>query len=418
MDTFWGCDPIDLDTFTDDIDERIDVLRDLIDLLRSTSASVEWSGPDADAHRARTTAVTTDMAGTCDLLAARRALLAEHREAQEAASAAEGGGFSDPFAAVRAEGPIALGGRLRSKIGVDDLGPIVGGPMAWDPLGRGGVAPGPLGDPDLRERVEEAQRTIAETVEKVWPMIGGPMGNPLPEWPDMPDLPPLPEPEEGLPAPVPGDAPFALDPSRLEDASAFRKVLLGQVPGVGQVQSLATLHEGADDVADGVESGLRAAGLEEATPLVGLARVPNDLLGAVIGESSPYSQVTGAQAAEIANVGQASAEMAAELGEGDVGGVFRGAERGMYRHVGSGLDMLAATPVPGVYDAAEAVSGRGADVMDAVSPGSGEGLREFSTVMGGASEHWQADVDRLTDTERLYRWRVENAPLPGERRSA
>lgn len=425
MDTFWGCDPLDMDEYIESIDERIELLRDLIELLRGASASVDWTGPDAAAHRSRTTAVADDLGGACDLLAARRALLEGHRDAQERASSAEGGG--DPYAMVRMdafEGLRDLGGRLGPSTGAGlpdpgDLGPWIGGPLGH-PIGSSG----PDEPFDTHETLDRWRERAGETFEKIRPLLGGPLAAPIdPTFPSLPH-----DPTDGLPDPVPApvpergavqdDTPFALDQDRITEASTNRKILFGQVPGLGGLQTAATLTESSGEFLDGVESRMESAGLGAATPIVGLARIPHDLAGVALGEGSVYDTVTGAVDQQFANVSQTSAEISESVGEGDWAGAARAGERGMLRHLGASADALTATSVPALSEAIGTVAGRGADVMDMASPGSGDALREAGEAMHGAGEAWQAKVDDITDTEEIYRYRLENAPFPWERRSA
>ena len=57
MDTFCGCDTETLDDLAERVREGALRLIQLIELLREAAESVDWTGPDADAHRHRTAAM-------------------------------------------------------------------------------------------------------------------------------------------------------------------------------------------------------------------------------------------------------------------------------------------------------------------------------------------------------------------------
>ncbi|WP_341855118.1 hypothetical protein [Brachybacterium sp. GPGPB12] len=165
MDTFCGCDTETLDDLAERVREGAPRLIQLIEPLREAAESVDWTGPDADAHRHRTaTMADHGLAAGADLRA--KALeLRRHAWEQERASEL------DPGAAVRAELPGDRGG----KEIFEEPGRWIGGPMA--PADPRDPAPGLRGLP---------------TTPGGWgPWIGGPMApadptSPLPSLPTPP----------------------------------------------------------------------------------------------------------------------------------------------------------------------------------------------------------------------------------------
>ena len=101
MDTFCGCDTETLDDLAERVREGALRLIQLIELLREAAEAVDWTGPDADAHRHRT------------------ATMAEHGLAAGAAATA-------PDATATAEPPDEPPGVRPGRSGLSGAGRPVG----------------------------------------------------------------------------------------------------------------------------------------------------------------------------------------------------------------------------------------------------------------------------------------------------
>src|SRR5690606_2801738 len=119
MDPFCGSDTETLDDLAERVREGALRLIQLIELLREAAESVDWTGPDADAHRHRTgTMAEHGLAAGADL---RTKALELRRHAWEQERASE----LDPGAAVRDELPGDGGGEGLYA----DHGRWLGGPI-------------------------------------------------------------------------------------------------------------------------------------------------------------------------------------------------------------------------------------------------------------------------------------------------
>ena len=328
MDTFCGCDTETLDDLAERVREGALRLIQLIELLREAAESVDWTGPDADAHRHRTaTMAEHGLAAGADLRA--KALeLRRHAWEQERASEL------DPGAAVRAELPGDGGGE-----GIfEDPGRWIGGPMApADPLDP---APGLRGLP---------------TPPGGWgPWVGGPMApadptSPLPSlptpsggwgpWIGGPFMPSPPPP--AVSGPLPEGEQFALDPEIVAEARGDRELALGSVPVAGHIQTALGLHEELGHLNDRLDE---AAGGTVFEPLARVARVPHTVTEPVLGEGSTAGQLAGVLDRGWANVLQTGSEVTAAVGEGDLAAAARAGERGLYRSAENSADLLTISP--------------------------------------------------------------------------
>lgn len=357
MNTFWGCETENLTELSGVVAARAQRMRALILQVALSVRAADWIGPDAEDHRWRTEDLVERALELIEKLRELGDLLEREAEEQEQCSQPDGAlpGVGDPLG-VRTELP-------------------------WIP--EDGV-----NLPPLRDR-------------------------PLAPW-TTPFAAPLGwlEPRESLPE---GEE-FALDPEGLAGASRLRRMLLAPVPVAGILQTAPALHERMGDVYDGIEQGLEDRGLGAFTPVVSLARVPHEISAVAIGEDSVLGQTVSAVDRGIANAGQSVREVTGELGEGDVPGAIRAAERGAFRHAGVVGDLLTATPVPALAGTASAILGTGADLTEPFAPEGAQFLREAEESVRGYGEGWERGQEQLTDPEFYYDLRRTHFPMPWDPR--
>ena len=114
METIWGCDTVHMDEIAEKLAEKAEQLIELFRLLRSASDTVEWIGPDAEAHRARTHTVTTEGTDLCGILRDLSRQLEEESTQQTTASQVDSD--TNPLVAVRADITDLLPVPLRDKV--------------------------------------------------------------------------------------------------------------------------------------------------------------------------------------------------------------------------------------------------------------------------------------------------------------
>jgi hypothetical protein len=390
MNTFWGCETEALTELSTVFGTRAARLRALIETTAGTVHATTWRGPDAEDHRRRTDEMVEVVLRLVERLRRLGELLGEEAEEQETCSRPRSASTpaGDPLG-VRATPPWVpdpgwglppLGGPSQPP-----LGPMIGGPlMAKDPTAIADALP------DL---------------DDVGPWIGGPFM--------------APDPGRTLPAPrpVPEDEDFALDPGSLSTAEDVRTSLLGGVPVVGTVQTIAGFHEQAGHLYDGAEQMLQDSGLGAFAPLVDVARIPHTVSGAVLGEDSTFGQLTSGLDRGIANTIQTTGEVAAAIGDGDLAGAAGAAERGLYRQAGVTADVLTAGPFTAVTGTASELLGTGADLVEPVSPEAAAPLHEAARAARDVGEGYQGILDDLTDAERYYDARRAYVPLPWDQRA-
>ena len=377
MDIIWGCDTEEMDELVERIVEGAERLRRLIELLRSSSATVAWTGPDASAHRERTAVVTGEASDLCGILRERSRQLHEESVQQTRASRAERGLAVDPFAAVRAEWPDHL----------------PGGPMQPPDL-EGGP---PIGFRAPIDVDEMPAVPWPEGMGKPGPWVGGPFH---PQEPIDPSR-PLPEGE-----------PFDLTEESLAHGEDWRRLLLKTTPYSALAQRAMDAHDAVGDGLDRAESALVDSGHEEFVPVVDAARVPHDVSSLVLGEDSSLGQVTTGIDQILANGHQTGTEVADALGEGDFSGAARAGERGIYRHYGALADIALANQLPHVPGVAADVAEHSASAIEPISPQAADGLREAGERAEAFGERFEGAVDRATDTERWYDARRRYMPMP------
>lgn len=399
MDTFCGCDTETLDDLAERVREGALRLIQLIELLREAAESVDWTGPDADAHRHRTaTMAEHGLAAGADLRA--KALeLRRHAWEQERASEL------DPGAAVRAELPGDRGG----KEIFEEPGRWIGGPMApADPLDP---APGLRGLRGL------------PTPPGGWgPWIGGPMApadptSPVPSlptppggwgpWSGGPFMPSPPPPV--VSGPLPEGEQFALDPEIVAEARGDRELALGSVPVAGHIQTALGLHEELGHLNDRLDE---AAGGTVFEPLARVARVPHTVTEPVLGEGSTAGQLAGVLDRSWANVLQTGSEVTAAVGEGDLAAAARAGERGLYRSAENSADLLTITPIPAYAETGADLLGEGADAVRGISPEAAAALESAEATVREDVEGLTDFRETLTDGETWYDARRRYAPMP------
>ena len=399
MDTFCGCDTETLDDLAERVREGALRLIQLIELLREAGEAVDWTGPDADAHRHRTATMAEHGLTAGADLRAKALELRRHAWEQERASEV------DPGAAVRAELPGDGGGE-----GIfADPGRWLGGPMEpADPLD-------PL--PGLR-----GLRGLPTPPGGWGPWIGGPMAPADPTTP----LPSLPTPSGGwgpwiggpfMPSPPPpavsGPLPegeqFALDPEIVAEARGDRELALGSVPVAGHIQTALGLHEELGHLNDRLDE---AAGGTVFEPLARVARVPHTVTEPVLGEGSTAGQLAGVLDRGWANVLQTGSEVTAAVGEGDLAAAARAGERGLYRSAENSADLLTISPIPAYAESGADLLGEGADAVRGISPEAAAALESAEATVREDVEDLTDFRETLTDGETWYDARRRYAPMP------
>ncbi|MGO1599970.1 MAG: hypothetical protein ACTHX0_10125 [Brachybacterium sp.] len=385
MNTFWGCETEELTELSAVFGTRAVRLQTLIQQAASCVRAADWIGPDAEDHRIRTEDLVEFVIGLVERLRELGELLGDEAAEQDLCSQADG---------VPAR--------------------------AGDPLG---VRATPPWVPDDLDLVPDLSRPGHD------PMIGGPLMHPdpsrlvdlLPDLPDLGDLGPLiggplmhEDPIGLLPAtgPLPEGEDFALDPETLAEAESHRKLLLGEVPGVGLAQTLMDDHAAIGDIFDHAETTLEENGYGAFAPALSLARMPHDISGGVLGEDSTLAQAFSSIDRGVANVMQTGDEVFSAVGDGDLAGAIQASERGVYRHAGMSADLLTITPVPAIADTASDLIGTGADVTEPFNPEMAETLRSAEQAAKEYGQAWERGQERLTEPETYYDLRRTYFPAP------
>lgn len=385
MNTFWGSDTVALTELSAEFSTDAAQLGAVITAAARTVHATAWFGPDAEDHRRSTDEAVDTVIRLVEKLRELGELLEGEASEQDVCSRPDTaqGPAGDPLG-VRATPPWipdpAVG-----------LPPLQGsGDTGWGPM-----IGGPLMHPDPQRLVDGLP-----DLDELWPMIGGPFMRQDPLRP-IPAPHPLPEGEE-----------FALDPEILAEAQLDRKLALGAIPVVGTAQTLMGVHSGMGKIFDRAEQNLEETGLGAFAPTVSVMRIPHTISGPVLGSDSVPGQVISGIDQGIANVMQTSEEVSSAIGDGDLAGIVRASERGMYRHAGAMADILTATPVPAMSRTASELIGTGADLVESVNPEAAAPLRamEQSTLEFG--QQWQLGLDGITDPERYYDLRREYLPTP------
>lgn len=384
MNTFWGSETEAVTELSAEFATSAGQLEAVITATARAVHAAAWFGPDAVDHRRRTDEVVDTVIRLAEKLRKLGTLLEQEATEQDVCSQPETapGLAGDPLG-VRMAPPWvpdpAVGfPPLRGK-GDMEWGPMIGGPF---------MHPDP---PSLVDHLPD--------LEELWPMIGGPFMRQDPS--PLPSTRPLPEGEE-----------FALDPETLAEAQLDRKLGLGAIPVVGAVQTLMGVHSGMGKVFDRTEQNLEEVGLGAFTPAVSVMRLPHTLSSAILGSDSVPGQVISGIDQGLANVMQTSEEVSSAIGDGDLAGVVRAGERGMYRHAGAMADIFAATPVPALSRTASEVIGTGADLVEPLSPEAAAPLRAAEQASLEFGQAWQHGVDEITDPERYYDLRRQYLPTP------
>lgn len=377
MDIIWGCDTEDMDELVERIVEGAERLRRLIELLRSTSVAVEWTGPDATVHRERTDVVTTEATDLCGILREISEQLAEESAQQTRASQGGPSLAVDPFAAVRAEWPEVLFGGPKGSSG-------------WN------------GEPGIGFRAPIDFKKVPpfpwpEGMGKPGPWIGGPFQRQDPIDPDRP----LPEGEQ-----------FGLTDESLAHGEEWRRLLAKTNKYTALAQGALDAHGTVGDSLDRAESALVNSGHEEFVPVVDLARVPQDVSSLVVGEHSVLGDVSQGADRLLANADQTTTEVTEAVGDGDLTGALRAGERGVYRHQGIISDVAVDVTLPEIPAAAGDVAEHAAGAVEPISPDAAETLREAGERSDALNSSLKETTDRMTDAEQWYDARRRYMPMP------
>lgn len=388
MNTFWGSETVALTELSAEFSTDAAQLGAVITAVARTVHATAWFGPDAEDHRRCTDEVVDTVIRLVEKLRERGRQLEGEAAEQDVCSQPDTapGVAGDPLG-VRATPPWVPDPAV-------GLPPLQGkGGMEWGPM-----IGGPFMHPDPQRLADRLPRL--PDLDELWPMIGGPFMRPDP----LRTIP--------APAPLPKGEEFALDPEILAEAQLDRKLGLGAIPFVGAAQTVMGVHSGMGQIFDRTEQNLEEIGHGALTPAVSVVRVPHTVAGAVLGSDSVPGQVISGIDQGLANVMQTSEEVSSAIGDGDLAGIVRAGERGMYRHAGAMADILAATPVPAMSRTASELIGTGADLVEPVNPGAAAPLRamEQSTLEYG--QQWQRGLDGITDPERYYDLRREYLPAP------
>lgn len=353
MNTFWGCETENLTELSGVVAARALRMRAIVLQIALSVRAVGWIGPDADDYRLRAEDLVDRALELIETLRRLGEVLGREAEEQDLCSQPDGvlPGVRDPLG-VRAELPWTPGGGFRV--------------------------------PSLHRR-------------------------PLSPWAE-PFAAPLERRE--LDDPLPAGEDFALDPDGLPGAARLRQKLVGQIPVAGFLQYAPALHEGMGDVYDEIEQGLEDHGLGAFRPVVSLARIPHEISGVLIGEDSMLGQTVSALDRSIANFGQTGQEVLTEIGDGDLSGAIRAGERGLYRNIDIGADLLTASPVPAAADAVSDIIGTGADMAEPITPEGAQLLRDAEETIRGHGESWERGQEQLTDPEFYYDLRRRYVPMP------
>src|SRR5699024_2568008 len=87
-------------------------------------------------------------------------------------------------------------------------------------------------------------------------------------------------------------------------------------------------------------------------------------------------------------------------------------ERGLYRNIDIGADLLTASPVPAAADAVSDIIGTGADMAEPITPEGAQLLRDAEETIRGHGESWERGQEQLTDPEFYYDLRRRYVPMP------
>lgn len=394
MNTFCGCDTETLTDLSSVFGERAGHLRALMDGAAGSVRVTAWFGPDAEDFRDRVDKAVEDAIRLIETIRELGELLGKESAQQTSCSQPdEGAGTADDaLRSMRAEWPGSVReaeiSPLMAEPGAQGWGPMIGGPLAME-------------DPtSLLDRLPPRP-----DLEDLAPLLGGPFMAPGP-------LRPIPQPQ-----PVPDGEEFALDPAILADAQKDRRLGLGAIPIVGTAQMAMGVHDGIGRLLDNTEGVLEGSGLSFATPIVSAARVPHALTGIALGERSVAGQVVDSIDRQLANTVQTTGEVSAAIGDGEWGGAARAAERGFYRHVDAGADVLTATSLPAVGDAGSQIAGSAADVIEPLSPAAAAPLRSIEDASREFVEDLESGHDWLTDGERYYDLRRKYVTMPWDLRT-
>src|SRR5699024_418800 len=165
-------------------------------------------------------------------------------------------------------------------------------------------------------------------------------------------------------------------------------------------------------VDDALTQGLGAPGTGAFSPVGSLARIPPEVSGVLIGEASMLGQTVSALDRSIANFGQTGQEVLTEIGDGDLSGAIRAGERGLYRNIDIGADLLTASPVPAAAAAVSDIIRTGADMAEPITPEGAQLLRDAEETIRGHGESWDRGQEQLPDPEFYYDLRRRYVPMP------
>ena len=430
MDTIWGCDTVHMDEIAEKVAEKAGQLIELFRLLRGASDTVEWIGPDAEAHRARTRTVTTEGTDLCGILRDLSRRLEEESAQQTTASQVDPD--TNPLVAVRADITDLLPVPLRDKVaganpfagsGSAERGPAVtsrwGLPLSpefrpfpevdpgfrdpdatWGVPTFPGVTPFPEIDPGFRA-------PLGDPIS--FPRITGPLGMPALGEPfarqEPYSRPELPDGEE-----------YDLSPRALENGESVRQEALSYVPGASQAQQLMGLHEQKGNFLDGAEEVLVDHGYDSLVPAVDLARVGQSGTSLLIGENSTIGQAAEGLDMMVANAGQTTVEVSDAVGNGDLDGAIRAGERGIYRNYEGLATVVTASPVWKIPEVGGDMAGSAADAIEPFSPAAAEPLRSLESTSHDIGDQVNGFKGEMLDSENWYDARRRAIPLPWDPR--
>ncbi|MFC5296855.1 hypothetical protein [Brachybacterium tyrofermentans] len=425
METIWGCDTVHMDEIAEQVAEKAEQLIELFRLLRGASDTVEWIGPDAEAHRARTHTVTTAGTDLCGILRDLSRRLEEESTQQTTASQVDSD--TNPLVAVRADITDLLPAPLRDKVA--GANPFAGGGSGDKPAptSRWGLplspefSPFPELDPGFRD--PDATWGVP-TVPGVTPFpeidpgFRAPLGDPIgfPGITGPLGMPALGEPfarQEPYSRPeLPDGEEYDLSPRALENGETVRQEALSYVPGASQAQHLMGLHEQKGNFLDGAEQVLEDHGYDALLPAVDLARVGQSGTSLLIGENSTIGQAAEGLDMMVANAGQTTVEVSDAVGNGDLEGAIRAGERGVYRNYEGLATVATASPMWKIPEVGGDMAGSAADAIEPFSPAAAEPLRSLESTSHDIGDHVNGFKDAMLDSENWYDARRRALPLP------
>lgn len=399
MDTIWGCDPVHMDEIAEQVAEKAEQLIELFRLLRGTSDTVAWIGPDADAHRSRTRTVATEGTDLCGILRDLSRQLDEESSQQTAASRVDSD--VDPWVSVRADITDLLPAPLQDKVA--GTNPFTGGGFddrATTPWGlplSPRFSPFPEVDPGFRAPLNKEPFDFPDiSVPLGSPALGGPFARQEPKG------------RQGLPE---GED-YDLSQGALEIGKTVRQEVLGQVPGASEAQQMMGLHEQKGRFLDGAEKVFVDHGYENLVPAVDLARVGQSGASLFIGENSTIGQAADGLDMMVANAGQTTVEVSDAVGQGDLDAALRAGERGYYRHHEGLASIATASPLWNVPDVGGDMAGHAADAIDTISPEAAAPLRTVESHSHELGDRVTGFKDGMLDSENWYDARRRALPLP------